>query len=83
MEHRHALARGRPANVVQPRHLKPQHLAIQKEQGAQGLLVRGGGHAALAGKVGQKRLKFCGAQLARMPQPVKAHVMAHPMPGGT
>src|SRR5215467_11083699 len=39
-----------PDDVVEPRQFDAQHLAIEKEQGAQGLVLRGGGDLTLNGE---------------------------------
>ncbi len=53
-------------DVVHPRKLLPQHLAIQKQQRSQSLILRGGRHSSLAREVGQERNDLLCAHLGRM-----------------
>lgn len=79
-EHRRntALADG-AADVVQPGQVLPRHLLVEKQQGTEGLAVGGRRHLALVRQHGQKGLDLGLAQLARMPQPVKADEPARPV----
>ena len=65
--------------LLQPGQRDAQDLAVKKEQGAQRLVVRGGGNVPLAGQHRQERLHLRRAHVARMPQPVPAHEEAHPV----
>jgi hypothetical protein len=69
-----------PAELLQPRHVDAEHLAIEKEQRAQRLAVRGGGNAPFVGEHRQERLHCRCAHLARMATAARpAHEAAHPM----
>jgi len=77
--HRNALRRHRPAELAQPRHVDAEDLAIEKEQRAQRLAMRGRGDAALVGKHDQELLHLRRAEIARMAQPSPADEAAHPI----
>ena len=60
-----------PANFAQPRQVDPQHLLVEKQQGRQGLLVRGGGHLSFVGQMRKKALDLCRAHLSWVPRAVE------------
>ena len=74
-----ALLRDRPAELLQPRHVDAEHLAVEKEQGAQGLAVRGGGDAALVGQHHQIGLHLRRTEILRMAQPRPPDEAPHPV----
>src|SRR5437667_3856782 len=77
--HRQPL-RGRGArDVVEPRELDLEHLAVEEEQRLQGLVLRGGAHLAVHREVGQELLDCGRAELTRVSAPVKADVTPHPL----
>jgi hypothetical protein len=68
-----------PDDVVEPREVDAEHLAIQKEQGAQGLVLGGGGDLALHGEGRQERGDFGGAHLGRVALAVEEDVALDPV----
>ena len=77
---RDALVRHGAAELLQPRHVDAEHLAVEKEQRAKGLAMRGGGDAPLVGEHRQEGLNLRCAHLARMTAPSgPAHEAAHPI----
>ena len=55
------------ANVIlEPIELDLQHLAIQEQQGIEGLILRGGRHIALRGQKGEEDRNLPGAHVPRM-----------------
>jgi len=77
---RDALVRHGTAEPLQPRHVDAEHLAIEKEERAQRLAMRGGGNAPLIGEHRQEALDLRFAHLARMAPPARpAHEAAHPI----
>jgi hypothetical protein len=61
------------------RKLDPQHLAVEEEERAERLVLRGRGHVALDGQPGEERLDFARAHLARVPFAVMHHEAVHPL----
>ena len=77
---RDALVRHRATELLQPRHVDAEHLAVEKEQRAQRLPMRGRGDAPLVGEHRQEGLHLRRAHLARMAPPAgPAHEAAHPI----
>jgi hypothetical protein len=74
----------RTVDVVEPGQIDVEHLAVQEQNGAQRLVVGGGGHMAFGGQHGQKSLDSFGVDLARMPHGTRpagpADEKAHPVP---
>lgn len=52
--------------AVQPRQCAPQHVAVQKQDGVQRLVLRGSRYIALHGQVAEKRCDLIGAHFERM-----------------
>lgn len=61
------------------RKVDPQHLAIQEEQRAKRLVLRGRGHVALHGEPGEERLDLSRAHFARVPFAVVHYEAVHPL----
>jgi hypothetical protein len=76
---RNALLRHGAAELAQPGHLDPEHLAIEKEQRAQRLAMRGRRDTTLVGEHDQEALHLRRAEIARMAQPRPADEAAHPI----
>jgi hypothetical protein len=55
-----------PDDIVEPRELDAEHLAIEKEQGAQSVVLGRGRHFVVNGKRGQECRDLGGAQLSRV-----------------
>ena len=55
-DHRHPGRALRPLHVIEPLELAPEHLLVQEENSAQGLILRRGGHLSLDGEMGEKAL---------------------------
>jgi hypothetical protein len=68
-----------PDHVVEPRELYAEHLAIEKEQSAQSLVLGGGRHFVVNGKRGQERCDLGGAQLSRVALTVEEDVPLDPV----
>jgi hypothetical protein len=62
-----ALFLGRAVQAINPRQVDRQHLAVQKQQGAERLVVGGWRNLPFIGQHVQERLYFCRAHGARMP----------------
>jgi len=77
--HRNALRRDRAAELAQPRHVDAEDLAVEKEQRAQRLAMRGRRDPALVGEHHQEVLHLSCAEIARMAQPRPADEAAHPI----
>ena len=73
------LLRHRAAELAQPRHVDAEHLAVEEEQRAQRLAMRGRRDAALVGEHDQEGLHLRRAEIARMAQPRPADEAAHPI----
>ena len=56
-----------------------QHLAVQEQQGTQGLVVGGRRHLALVGQHAQERLDLRRPHVARMPQTMPTDEKPHPI----
>ncbi len=70
---------GRTPDVVHPRQLHGQHLAVQKEKGAECLVVCGRRDLALGGEHREEGLNFRHAHVARMAQTMPPDEEAHPI----
>ena len=55
------------------REVDPKHVAVQEQERAERLVLRGRGDVALHGHPGEERLDLAGAQLARVPLAVVHH----------
>jgi len=77
--HRNALRRDRAAELAHPGHVDVEHLAVEKEQRAQRLAMRGRRDPALVGEHDQEVLHLSGAKIAWMAQPRPADEAAHPV----
>lgn len=58
---------GGSSDLVHPRQLDTQHIAVQEHQGIEGLPVRGRGHLSLIGEHGQESLHIAAAHITRVP----------------
>ena len=76
---RNALLAHRPAELLQPRHVDAEHLAVEKEQRTERLPMRGRGDPPLVGQHHQIGLHLHRAEITRMAQPRPADEAAHPM----
>src|SRR3989304_5426310 len=65
-------------DAVQPRDILAEHLAVQKEQGAQCLVLSGGCHLLLHGERRQELRDLSRSHLCGMTLPVKQNVTADP-----
>ena len=77
--HRHAALRHRAAELLEPRQVDAEHFAIEEQQRAQRLPMRGRGDPALVGQHDQVLLHPLASELAWMPSPRPAHEVAHPI----
>ena len=77
--HRQATLAPRMTDLSKPGQLLAQHLAIEEEQGGQGLAVGGRCDRAIIGQVREKRLHIGAAQLGRMTKPMKADESLDPV----
>jgi hypothetical protein len=68
-----------PREISEPRQIDTQHFAIEKKQRAERLVVRGGGHAPLRGKHGEKRFDLVRTHVARMLHAAPADEKADPV----
>jgi hypothetical protein len=68
-----------PDDVVEPRQLDAEHLAVEKEQGAQGLVLGGGGDFPLNGERGQEGGDLCGTHLGGVALAVEEDVALDPV----
>lgn len=66
-------------DAVEPWQIDIEHLAVQKQQGGEGLVLRAGGYVADRGQVGQKRLDLGRAYVARMALAVEKDVALDPV----
>jgi hypothetical protein len=71
--------RRRPLQLLHPRQLNPEHLAVEEQQRAERLLVGGRGDATLGGQHGEERLDLGRPQIARVPQPAPADEEPYPV----
>jgi len=71
-----------PDDIVEPRELDAEHLAIEKEQGTQSLVLGRGRHLVVNGKGGQECRDLGGAQLSRVALAVEEDVPLDPMDVG-
>lgn len=71
-----------PHNVVQPADVLLEDLLIQKQDGAEGLALRGGSHVPCDGQMRQALLDFLQAHIARMTLVVKQHEAFDPTQRG-
>ena len=69
---RNAAVMGRPLQVVQPGQLDGQHLAVQKQERTERLVVRGRRNLALGGQHGQEGFYLRRTHVARVPQATPA-----------
>jgi hypothetical protein len=69
----------RAYNVVNPAHLELEHVTIEKEQGAERLILRRGAHMMLYSERGQKVFNLLFAQLGRVAFAMKENETLHPM----
>ncbi len=77
--HRQTLRPFRPRHVVQPGQIDTQHLAIQKQQRRQRLILRRRRHLALDRKMRQKRLHLRRPQVPGMAFAVKKNETTGPL----
>jgi hypothetical protein len=68
-----------PLDVIDPRQLLLQDLAIQKQQRAKSLILRGSGHLAFRGQMSQKLAHLLCAHFVRMPFAVKEDETLNPI----
>jgi len=68
-----------PDDLVEPGQVDAEHLAVEKEQGAQGLVLGGGGDLPLNGERGQECGDLRGAHLRRMTLAVEEDVALDPV----
>lgn len=68
----------RALEVVERGHLDVEHLAVEEDQGAEALVLRGRRDAATHREVVEEGSDLGGAQLARVAPVVKADELAHP-----
>ena len=68
-----------PDDVVEPRKLDAEHLVVEKEQGAQGLVLGGGRDLVVNGERRQERGDLGGAHLGRVALAVKDDVPLDPV----
>lgn len=61
-----ALATLGAGDAIQPGQIPVQHLAVEKQQCGQGMVLGGRGHAALGGQGGKKRLDLRRAHVDRV-----------------
>jgi hypothetical protein len=66
-------------DVVEPRKLDSEHLAVEEEQGAQSLVLGGGRDLAVNGERRQERGDFGGAHLSRVALAVEEDVPLDPV----
>src|SRR5207253_1771507 len=78
-DHGQLLGGGGARDVVEPRELDPEHVAVEEEQRLQRLVLRGGAHLAVHREVGQESLDCGRAELTRVPALVKTDVTPHPL----
>jgi hypothetical protein len=64
--------------VVEPRQLDTQHVAVEKEQPARRLVLGGRGHVAVDGQRGEEARDLRRAQFGRVSLPVEEDVAADP-----
>ena len=64
--HRHVLRPLRAHHAVHPRQIGLQHLAVEKQQRGQRLVLRRGRHLSNCGEIGQESFNLRAAYLARM-----------------
>lgn len=69
-------------DVVEPGQVNLQHLAVQEEEGAQRLVLGGGGNSAVDGQGGEKRRDLRGTHLGRVPLAVEEDVALDPLDVG-
>ena len=77
--HRQPTLHARAPDFAHPRQLQAQRLRVEKEQGRQRLLMRGGGHVAIVGQPAQEGFDLRAAHLCGMANPVKAYECATPV----
>ena len=77
--HRHPDRQARPRHRVEPAEFDAEHVLVQKQQGAERLILRGGTQAALDREPGQKRRHFRGAHLGRVRLSMEHDVAANPV----
>jgi hypothetical protein len=77
--HRHALRALGARHVIQPRQIDRQHFLVQKQQGRQGLILRGRRHMALHRKMRQKRLDLGRPHVSWMLLAVKQNEAPNPL----
>ena len=68
-----------PDDLVEPGQVDAEHLAVEKEQGAQGLVLGGGGDLPLNSERGQECGDFRGAHFRRMTLAVEEYVALDPV----
>jgi hypothetical protein len=66
-------------DVVEPRKLDAEHLAVEKQQGAQGLVLGGGRDLVVNGERRQERGDLGGAQLGGVALAVEEDVALDPV----
>ena len=72
------LGRLGPHDAVEPRKLLRQDVAVEKEQGAQRLVLRGGGHVPVDGERAEELRQFGGAHVRRVAFVMEQNVPAAP-----
>jgi hypothetical protein len=65
-------------HVIEPREILPEHLPVEKEQGAEGLVLRGRTDPSVDGQRREKAADLGCAHLAGVSPAVEQHVAPHP-----
>ena len=72
----------RPHDPLEPGNVLAQDLAVEKQQGVKGLILRRAGHSACHGEMRQKRLDLSGPHLLWVAFVVEQDIPPHPVEVG-
>jgi hypothetical protein len=78
-DHGQALRRLGGYHAVQPGKLDAEHFPVEEQERTFCLILRGSGHVALDGKVGQESLHLLLPQIARVPLPMEQDESSYPV----
>jgi hypothetical protein len=78
-DHRDFRGAGDALDLVHEIELSFEHLRVKKEQGAEGLILRGGSDVALDGKVSKECADFVFSHIAGMAFPMEENKPANPI----